>query len=57
MWSMWNHPIVLSRLSLMVSSSAFLFQTNVLYPWHKEISHDLHQLRNHIESSISSKQM
>ena len=47
---MWNNPVILSRISLFVSSTAFVFQTNVLYPWHKEISKDLQKIHNSITS-------
>jgi len=41
-----NH---LPLLNFCVSTSAFLFQTRVLYPWHHELSNDIHNLQNQID--------
>ncbi len=44
-----------SRLSLVVSCSALLFQTTVLYPWHVTLSKQMKRLENQIEMLIESK--
>jgi hypothetical protein len=51
-------PKFMKRLAVfgtIVSSSALLFQTTVLYPWHEEISKDVRDLRletEHLRNKI-----
>jgi len=38
---------VLPVLNFCISSTALLFQTTVLYPWHNEISKQINNLETH----------
>jgi hypothetical protein len=40
----------LPLLNFCVSSSAFMFQTRVLHPWHNELSNDIHKLQTQVAS-------
>lgn len=41
-------------VSLAIGATALTFQTMVLYPWHEEISYELHTLSRQV-SSLSEK--
>jgi len=37
-------------LGIAVGVSAFTFQVKILYPWHKEISHDLNRVEQKLDN-------